>query len=43
MTPLVVKMTITSDAATFSITYNHHSEDCNIFMIQATSSFCVSQ
>ncbi len=43
MTPLVVKMTITSDATTLSITYNHHSEDCNIFMIQATSYFCVSQ
>jgi hypothetical protein len=36
MTPLVIRMMIVSDAATWSITYNHHSDDHNIFIIQAS-------
>jgi hypothetical protein len=36
MTPLVIRMMIVSDAATWSIAYDQHSDDHNIFIIQAT-------
>jgi hypothetical protein len=42
-TSTVIRMTIVSDTTTWSITYNHHSDDsrdviydCNIFLNQAT-------
>jgi hypothetical protein len=42
-TSRVIRMTIVSDATTWSITYEHHSDNfrgviyvCNIFVIQAT-------
>ncbi len=34
MTTLVVRMTIVSDATTWSIIYDHHSDDFYIFIIQ---------
>ncbi len=36
MKPLVVRMIIISDATTWSITYDRHFDDCNIFIAQAT-------
>ncbi len=36
MTPLVIRMTIVCDVATWSVTYNRHSDDHNCFTIQAT-------
>jgi hypothetical protein len=36
MTPLVIRMMIVSDATPWSITYNHHSDERNIFITQAT-------
>jgi hypothetical protein len=36
MKPLVVRMIIISDATTWSITYDRHSDDYNIFIAQAT-------
>jgi hypothetical protein len=36
MTPLVVRMMTVSDTTTWSVTYNCHSDECNIFIIQAT-------
>ncbi len=36
MTPLVIRMMIVRDAATWSIAYDQHSDDHNIFTIQAT-------
>jgi hypothetical protein len=32
----VIRMTITNDATTWSITYDCHSDDCHMFIIQAT-------
>jgi hypothetical protein len=37
MKSLVVRMTIISDATTWSITYNHHSDKHYIFIMQATA------
>ena len=34
-------MTIVSDATTWSVTYNRHSDGCNIFMKQATETLMV--
>ena len=36
MTALVIRMTIISDATTWSIIYDCHSVNSNIFMIHAT-------
>jgi hypothetical protein len=36
MTPLVIRMTIESDATTWSIAYVHHSVNRNMFIAQAT-------
>jgi hypothetical protein len=43
MTPLVIRMTIVSDATTCSVTYINHSDDCNIFIIHSTDSKCESR
>jgi hypothetical protein len=36
MTPLVVRLTILSDATTWSGTYNRHSDNHNVFIKLAT-------
>jgi hypothetical protein len=36
MTPLIIRITIISDATTWSIIYDRHSDDCNIFIILVT-------
>ncbi len=43
MTPLVIRMMFISDATTWSITYDHHSDDCNIFIIHTKDSKCESR
>jgi hypothetical protein len=35
MTPLVIRMTIVSDATTWSITWHRQNDDCYIFIKQA--------
>jgi hypothetical protein len=37
-----LEVTIISDATTWSITYNRHSDDHNIFKIQATAAFNIA-
>jgi hypothetical protein len=36
MKPLVIRMTIESDATTWSVSYVHHSVNHNMFIRQAT-------
>jgi hypothetical protein len=36
MTPLVIRMTIKSDATTWNVTYVDHSVNHNLFIVQAT-------
>ncbi len=39
MTPVVIRMTIVSDATTWSITYDRHSDDRNMLIKHYTSLF----
>jgi len=36
-TSRVIRMTILSDATTWSVTYDHHSDDYDIFIKEATA------
>jgi hypothetical protein len=36
MTPIVIRMLIISDSATWDITYVCHSDNLNIFIVQTT-------
>jgi hypothetical protein len=41
MTPLVIRMPVVSDATSWSATYDHHSDDHNIFYNTGHKTYCI--